>query len=168
MSAPCAVIASVIFSWLGLVVGSYFIEVPLKYIVASASLQTSRWIEWPVLRALDVAEIVMADVVVTAILAGQVPVGVMGRRRCCRHGIDHSTARGSALAVSTAQSMVGRNRAGCSGVEPSVARPVRRHEPGNRQGRCIGLRRSDCDGDLNGAADFLPKSCFNRTVPQRV
>lgn len=78
MSAPCAVIASVIFSWLGLVVGSYFIEVPLKYIVASASLQTSRWIEWPVLRALDVAEIVMADVVVTAILAGQVPVGVMG------------------------------------------------------------------------------------------
>lgn len=77
MSAWHTVIGSVFFTWLGMVVAICVIEAPVRYRVRSVSRRIGRGIGGRLLRMLNVVEIVMADVVVFAMLTGQVPAGVV-------------------------------------------------------------------------------------------
>ncbi len=70
MSTAHAVAVAVIFTWLGMVVAISFIEAPLKFRAPGVSLQIGLAIGRLVFRALNVGEVILAVVLLTAIGAG--------------------------------------------------------------------------------------------------
>ncbi|WP_422748732.1 hypothetical protein ACN27E_10215 [Mycobacterium sp. WMMD1722] len=71
MHAASSVAAAASFMWLGMVVAISFIEAPLKFRAPGVTLPLGLGIGRLVFRALNVAEVVLAAVIVTASVIGE-------------------------------------------------------------------------------------------------
>lgn len=76
-ATAAAIAAAVTFTWLGMVLAISFLETPLKFRAPGVTIPIGLGIGRLVFRALNLAEAVMAVVVVAAVLAGNFPVSVL-------------------------------------------------------------------------------------------
>lgn len=73
MTAAAAVAAAVLFVWLGMVLAISFVEAPLKFRAPGVTIRIGLGIGRLVFRALNLAEVVFALVLVAAAWVGPVP-----------------------------------------------------------------------------------------------
>lgn len=73
MTAAAAVAAAVLFVWLGMVLAISFVEAPLKFRAPGVTIRIGLGIGRLVFRALNLAEVVFALVLVVAACVGPVP-----------------------------------------------------------------------------------------------
>ena len=76
MSTSTSLAAAVIFVWLGMVLAISFMETPLKFRAPGVTVQLGLGIGRLVFRALNVAELVLASILVVALTVATPPVGV--------------------------------------------------------------------------------------------
>jgi hypothetical protein len=72
-----AVATAAVFVWLGMVLAISFLEAPLKFRAPGVTPAIGLGIGRMVFRALNLAEVLLALVVVVAVLAGGAPVGLL-------------------------------------------------------------------------------------------
>ncbi|MBO0678412.1 hypothetical protein JRC04_13160 [Mycolicibacterium sp. S2-37] len=77
MTVSAAIGAAATFVWLGMVVAISFIEAPLKFRAAGVTVPIGLGIGQLVFRALNIAEALLAGVIVIAVATGRPPVGVL-------------------------------------------------------------------------------------------
>jgi hypothetical protein len=73
-AGPAAIATAVVFVWLGMVLGISFLEAPLKFRAPGVDLRVGLGIGRIVFRALNLAEIGLALVVLVAVVVGE-PTG---------------------------------------------------------------------------------------------
>lgn len=73
-----AVVAGVVFTWLGMVLAISFLEAPLKFRAPDVTLRIGLGIGRIVFRALNVAEVLFAVVLVVTLVVAPVPSRVLG------------------------------------------------------------------------------------------
>ncbi|OBB62168.1 hypothetical protein A5757_04625 [Mycobacterium sp. 852013-51886_SCH5428379] len=77
MSPVTAIAAAAVFVWLGMVLAISFLEAPLKFRAPGVTVPIGLGIGQLVFRALNIAEVVLAGIVVVAVAFSRPPVSVL-------------------------------------------------------------------------------------------